>query len=123
MAFWPFKKRTPPPPPVEDRRVWNEDWRVGDTAECIVGPDAWGPDDPPWWRAKLGERYIVTGFSEGLSSGGTSRHYFLRLEGLPRGISCTSFRKVRPVSAEDSEIGQRILSAKPGADRVREGVE
>lgn len=35
---------------------------------------------------------------------------------------CTAFRKVRPVATEESEVVQRILSAKPGADRVREGV-
>lgn len=32
------------------------------------------------------------------------------------------FRKVRPVAAPHSEIVHRILNAKPGADRKREGV-
>lgn len=115
--MWPFRKK--PKPPI-DARVWNEDWKVGDVAECIVGPDFWGPDDAPWLRAELGGRYVVVGFSDGLSVGGSHRRFFLHLKGLPRGVDCTCFRKVRPVATEESEVVQRILNAKPGADRVRE---
>lgn len=119
--FWPFGRKKSPTEP-RDCRVWNEDWRIGDTAECIFAPDddRWADSVPPWNRPNLGEQFVVAGFVDDISNDGSSRHYFLKFDNWPVCISCTAFRKVRPVASEKSEIVERILTAKPGADRVRE---
>lgn len=124
--MWPFSRKpvTPPPPPPtpEDCRVWNEDWRIGDTAECIVDGinTCWHDDLPPWQRPALGAQFTVIGFKDGFGGWSGRRMYFLKLEGWPVAISCTAFRKVRPVATEQSEVVSRILNAKPGADNPRE---
>lgn len=115
MFGW-FRKK--PAPPIRDLRNWNEDWRVGDTAECVV--DRWHECVKPWERPARGQQFTVTGFSEGVNPDANARAYFLHLKGWPYGLTTTSFRKVRPVSAEQSEVVSRILNAKPGADNPRE---
>jgi hypothetical protein len=114
--MWPFKRK-PPPAPLRDCRDWNDDWKVGDTAEVI--PGEWCETVPPWERLPTGARYTVVGFCEAVDDG--ARYYFLRLAELELSYTTQCFRKVRPVAAEKSEIVERILKAKPGKDRVREG--
>lgn len=119
--MWPFKKKPQPKAPPRDERVWNEDWQVGDTAECCS--DVWSDLVKPWHRCKIGARFTVTGFAEGEADDGTLR-YFLHLKGWPVAVSTTAFRKVRPVAREESEVAKRILKApKVGPDRVREDAE
>ncbi len=116
--MWPFKKK---PAPIVDARDWNEDWSVGDTAECINDADNWHPDMPPWERLPKGNQYIVVGFAEGFGNQDASKRcYFLNLEGLALGYETTSFRKVRTVKqAEETSIGEKILKAKPAPDIKR----
>ncbi len=116
--MWPFSKKPAPKAPFRDYRIWNEDWKVGDTAECVT--DNWHDCIPPWHRPAIGARFTVVGFSEGANDIARVRAYFLKLEGWPFELSCTAFRKVRPVAVEQSEVVSAILNAKPGADRVRE---
>ncbi len=117
--MWPFRKKAAPPAPPVDRRIWNEDWRIGDVAECVS--DHWYESVKPWERPKVGDRLIVTGFSEGRDRHSGDLRYFLHFSEYRNGLSTPAFRKVRPVSTESSEIPTRILNAKPGADKVREG--
>lgn len=107
----------PPAPPIRDLRNWNEDWRIGDIAECVTSK--WHECVEPWNRPALGARFTVLGFKEGTGWGGRAKGYFLKLEGWPVSLSTCSFRKVRPVAAKESAVVERILTAKPGKDRVR----
>lgn len=124
MGFWKrlFGRDDPPQGP-KDFRVWNENWRVGDTAECIVGlpgyDEYWGAETPPWLRLEPGQRLTVSGFSEGQDRSGNLR-YFLKFSDWPCNLPTIAFRKVR--TAKQSEVVERILKAKPGQDRVREPV-
>ncbi len=120
MGFfrWLFGDEPSSPAGPIDRRDWNDDWQVGDTAECIAGFDDWHPDVKPWHRLAKGTRLIVSGFMERVASDNTLR-YFLQFEGLSSGWSTDAFRKVRPVASEKSEIVERILTAKPGKDKKR----
>lgn len=121
--MWPFRKKpeppAPPSPPI-DQRIWNEDWCVGDTAECVTHFESWNPSTLPWHRPALGQRLTVVGFMEGTCCGGKYQQYFLRLQGWPVPLSCVAFRKVRPVSIEQPNVVTRILNARPGPDKVKE---
>lgn len=119
MFGW-FRKKPETPPAPRDCRVWNEDWKVGDTAECVV--DNWHSDLPHWERPRIGQQFRVLGFKDSHAIYSGKRAYFLILEGWPVALETTAFRKVRPVATEESEVVSRILNAKPGADRTREGV-
>ena len=116
--MWPFRNKTAPP---RDARDWNDDWQIGDTAECIVdGVKAtWHPAVKPWERPAFRQHLIVVGFREAVGKDNTLR-YFLKLADWPTCLPTTGFRKVRSVAAEKSEVVERILKAKPGKDRVRE---
>ena len=97
-------RRTPSP---LDRRFMNEDWRVGDLAECIVGDwDPGSPHDP-----RLGERLRVSGLRDGVSATGYCRAYFLLFEGKPQNYSWINlgFRKLRPSIEPASEEFRREL--------------
>lgn len=89
--IWPFRKR---PPKVVDRRHMNEDWCVGDLAECIS--DDFHPADS--LDPKTGDVLRVTGVSDVLHRQNL-RFFALRFEGKPQEWSweCTAFRKLRPV--------------------------
>ena len=117
--MWPFRKNPKSTAPC-DMREWNEDWKAGDTAECIVDGITWrwAESVKPWERPAFGQRLTVTGFYEGPGKDGAI-YYFLKLEGWPRKLPTQGFRKVRPVASEKSEIVERILNAEPGADRKR----
>lgn len=119
--MWPFRKRKAPKQSVRDERNWNEDWQVGDIAECVVDFDAFHESVEPWHRPKLGQQFVVTGFSDATAAVGDVRAYFLKLEGWPVELETIAFRKLRSVTVENSEVVKRILNAKPGKDRVREG--
>lgn len=114
--FGLFKKKPAPP---ADRRVWNEDWQIGDTAECIRD-DWYNPPVPPWEQPRVGQHFIIAGFRESIGTRG-SLAYYLVFEGLPKewGWETSCFRKVRPEAKEESEIVERILKAKPGKDQPR----
>ena len=114
--MWPFRKKPEPKAPPHDKRNWNEDWKVGDTAECVVKD--WHESVQPWNRPNFGDRLVVIGFSEEIGSGG-SLSYFLRFAEFNFGAETIAFRKVRPVASEKSEVVERILNAKPGVDIVR----
>lgn len=121
--MWPFRKKaapSPAKPEPKDFRNWNEDWKVGDTAECIVDGvnRTWHERVPPWERPAFGARFTVVGFSEGPAIDGSIR-YWLKLEGWPCKVTTSSFRKVRPIATEQSEVVSRILNAKPGVDQPR----
>lgn len=116
--MWPFKRKPAPPP---DYRDWNEDWRIGDTAEVVI--TEWSDSVLPWERLPLGSRWTVTGFDDCLSTDRAARFYFLYIKGFKRGYNTQCFRKVRTVSADQSEIVQRILKAKPAPDKTRSPVD
>lgn len=97
-----------------DLRNWNEDWQIGDVAECIR--DDWHRDTPPWSRPRIGQRFIVVGFTDDFADYTGNRHYFLHFKDCKIAWSCTAFRKVYP----DSKIVEQIMSATPGRDIVRE---
>lgn len=120
MFGW-FRRKPEPPTPPRDERVWNEDWQVGDTAECIVDGirTSWRKDIPPWERPAFGQRLVVAGFKECPATDNSIR-YFLVFVDWPCPMCTEGFRKVRPVATEQSEFVQHILTAKPGIDRVRE---
>lgn len=117
--MWPFRKK---PEPTKDWRDWNEDWKVGDTAECIVDGSnvTWNDSVQPWHRPSFGQRLTVSGFIEGMATGAPVLSYFLKFSDWPVTIATAGFRKVRPVASEKSGIVERILNATPGQDRLVE---
>ena len=119
--MWPFRKKPEPPPAPRDRRVWNDDWKVGDTAECVI--TEWPDHVDPWKRMAHGAHFTVKSFSEGVGISQRAKYYFLHFEEIREGWSTQCFRKVRTVSAEQSEVVQQILTAKPGADNPRKRVK
>lgn len=117
MSGWFFWKRKPAQPskPI-DGRNWNEDWKIGDIAECVSS--AWHETVKPWERPNLGDKLIVTGFKEGVGTGVNRIAYFLLFAEYDHGLETLGFRKVLPISTvAESEIGQKILRAKPAPDR------
>lgn len=121
--MWPFKKK--PNPPL-DLRDWNDDWKVGDTAECIVDGITlnWSHTIPPWERPAFREQLIVKGFSERTCREGHKIAYFLHFQGKKFGMETRGFRKVRPIEKKaetNTSIKDKILKpTKVGPDRVRE---
>ena len=118
--MWPFRKK---PAPLADMRVWNEDWKIGDTAECIVGQEDWHSSIKPWNCPAKGAQLIVTRFHEGPNLENTATFYFLHFDGISCGLSTQCFRKVRPIFTKQSAVVEQILTAKPGADKVRKTVK
>lgn len=120
--MWPFRKKPEPKVPLKDIRVWNDDWKVGDTAECIVDRDGWADTWKPWHILEKGTRLTVTGFSEEKCTGNYVA-YALHFAETKVLYPTQGFRKVRPVATEESEVVKFILNAKPGADQKRERVQ
>jgi hypothetical protein len=114
-----FGRRETPKP--TDKRDWNDDWRVGDTAECIVDGvrASWHEAVKPWERPAFRQQLRVIGFKEGLGVDHSLR-YFLVFADWPIALPTSAFRKVRPQAKAQSEIVERILSAQPGVDVTRE---
>lgn len=121
---WKFWKKEPPKPVAsgpKDMRVWNDNYKLGDTVECVASSEDWHRDSPPWYIPEKGQRFIVTGFKQGLGMHGKGLYWFLYLSDWPISLPTQAFRKVRPVSeASETEIGAKILNAKGAPDRVRE---
>lgn len=122
--MWPFtrKKRADAPDavPPKDQRVWNEDWRVGDVAQCVNRSGNWsGRGVGPTY----GERLVVTGVCEGVFPG-NFLGYRLEFAEFPGCVFvCTEFRKVRPQASEIVSAAARILRVpahKLGKDKLRE---
>lgn len=98
-----------------DLRGWNEDWRVGDLAQCVV-KGGWAeplPDDP-----KFGDILRVNHMIEGVDLTGTSVVSALGFEGKPGRTfwACRAFRKLRPMidPAEDEFIADLTTRLKQG---------
>ena len=121
--FTPVPRGPAPPLPVRDGRVWNEDWKVGDTAECILPPDSgsWHDCVPPWSRPTLHQRFTVTGFTDYTHPDANIRAYMLHFKEWPTPLSCNAFRKVRTVetdvSASESVLNK--ITATPGKEVER----
>ena len=121
MMNWKFWKRKPQQPekPI-DLRIWNEDWQIGDIAECIEEFDNWHDCMKPWDRPKKGQRLTVSNLSEDLGFQEKEIYYYLTFADWHLSLPTQCFRKVRPVgNAEESEICQKILNVKSGPDKVR----
>lgn len=113
--FWPFRRKPKINPPA-DQRVWNEDWRAGDLAECLHG--VWlftTPYDP-----KAGDVLRVAGAVEGVSIDGAVLVYALSFEDKPAGHAWATqgFRKLRPsLEAADerfvAELRERLREVQP----------
>ena len=90
--IWPFRKRKPA---IVDRRFMNEDWCVGDLAECIsegfASPDCHDP--------KRGDVLRVTVVGEHVATDAPVLITALGFEGKPRSYrwEAKAFRKLRPV--------------------------
>lgn len=115
--IWPFKKT----PKIGDWRVWNDDWSVGDVAESVTEQGDWMA---PWSAPQKGQRLHVTAVYEsvGLNKHGErAKGYFLRFAGYKCGYNTSGFRKVKPLKkAEETEVGAKILKAKPAPDINRD---
>ena len=103
--MWPFTRKPTPPAPI-DRRDWNEDWKVGDTAECVVERDQWHKETKPWEIPGNGDKLVVKGFAQECDLDG-ALNYFLLFDEYPNGLTTYSFRKIP------------ALTAKPGQDNPR----
>lgn len=125
MFDWLFGRKSQPEPP-RDLRDWNEDWKVGDIAECIIDGVriGWHPSIKPWNRLAYRSRWEVVGFGEGLGVDGAV-YYFLYLKDAPNtgGYPTNGFRKVRPIARREESVVERILNAPAGPDVVREPVD
>lgn len=101
---WKFWKK-----PIKDRRVWNDDWQVGDIAEALLPQDSWDFKDP-WECPAKGARLTVIGLSEGVCEPSNARAYFLRFAEIDSEWATQGFRKVRPIAKKQSAIAEKILS-------------
>jgi hypothetical protein len=112
--MWPFTRKPKPlnPGPI------NEDWRVGDLAECLF--------EGAWFGGNSGN--IASGLDKGdvskvlaIGIGRTKLggdRYFLTLGGFRGEFDASCFRKVPPLNSEaDAEFTAKIKALKP--KRVR----
>lgn len=104
---------------ASDQRGWNDDWQVGDLAECIAA--SWAPSrvDGP----KAGDRLRVSALIEGMCNDGVLRSC-LGFEGKPprAAWACQGFRKIRPrIAPADAsftaELRQRLKAGDPATAR------
>ena len=92
--MWPFSKKTPQP-----RNPINEDWAIGDLAECLAEGD-WEPDPE---GPENGDVLKVIGIDTGPV--GLKNEIAWRLQFAPwKGVAFASehFRKVPPLSEQES---------------------
>lgn len=86
--------RKPKPSRINDERVWNANWEVGDLAECIF-------DFPPCWsfNPKKGDVLRVSYIRDDIATDGMTRAYFLHFYGKPAhcGWATIAFRKLKTV--------------------------
>jgi hypothetical protein len=107
--IWPFSRKPKPPNPGPI----NEDWAVGDLAECMVpvGPNGLG------WPCKIGpgkgDVLKVQRVASGHCSDG-SYGWGLWFGQYPRGYGADAFRKVPPLNSKASaEFTAQIKAIKP----------
>ena len=94
---WPFRRRPRVRPPI------NEDWRTGDTAECIGGDWRAGPPRRPG----RGDRAIVLSVRPGHADG-RELGWALELLGYAGLWDARGFRKVIPPRLrEERKAGRR----------------
>jgi hypothetical protein len=122
VKFWPFNSRQAPVSPAgekpRDERGWNEDWQVGDLAECVA-------DDLAiqlCYNPKKGDVLTVSQLTEGPNVSGLSLTSALCFEGRPQRYSwhCLHFRKHRGVAAQ---IQRAAVRGTRGRKPVREGAD
>lgn len=102
---WP-----PSAPPPQDKRGWNEDWQVGDLAECVLPVDQVWPDDFAE-NPKRGDVLRVNALVEGLDTLGEALVSGLGFEGKPARHfwAASAFRKLRPaIEAADTEFTAQL---------------
>lgn len=111
--MWPFTRKPKPlnPGPI------NEDWRVGDLAECML-PIGWGwamdADGPD-----RGDVCRVVHVYPGITTGSGEHAWFLLLKGFHDGFATNSFRKVPPLNSEASaEFTASIRACRPTPAKV-----
>ena len=105
-------------PKSRDERGWNEDWQVGDIAECVA-------DDWVRWQEfnpKKGDILTVSRLYEGPSINGNVICSYLLFEGKPNdaGWHCIYFRKHRGVAEAIKQAASRGARVRMPE---REGVE
>lgn len=102
-------RRKPKMPPIIDRRHMNEDWLVGDLAECTADPD---PFDRLTVSPNVGDRLRVAGVAtDQTDMEGRTRLHALMFEGKPKdnGWATQCFRKLRPeIKAADTEFSAEL---------------
>lgn len=104
--IWPFKKRpTSPPqklPPI------NEDWAVGDEAECVKGCSWFGGKEGP----DTGDIFTVRKVMAGKCAQTGKPDWGLAFKPWPHAYGAFCFRKVRPV-AVTAEWIERVMRGEP----------
>lgn len=103
----------PTPPPPVDRRAWNEDWRAGDLAECLV--PYWTPFVPDG-APKMNEIRRVRFTREGPTIDNKFLVIGLVFDGSDYGYCCTCFRKLRQTiepAEEEFTTYIRTLTGEP----------
>jgi hypothetical protein len=110
---WFRRKPAPPAKPIRDLRNMNEDWAVGDLAQCIDGN--W--PDTSQANPKVGDVLRVAEVIDGTTRPANYRAYGLGFSGKPSNIywECTAFRKLRPATTEFSEQMKALRPIKPKA--------
>lgn len=121
--MWPFRRKpkpadpapVSPPHPIADRRFMNEDWKVGDIAECMT--DDWPRNGKP--HPRKGDRLRVTRIIENVGTLGYLC-YGLCFEEKAAHLSweCVCFRKLRltiePATDEfTAELRDRLKIGEP----------
>lgn len=101
--IWPFKRKAKPP---RDERGWNEDWQIGDMAECVLAD--WLSDIPQ--NPAIGEVRTVAALFEGQAAERPVIVSALAFEGFGALTwHCAAFRKHKPLAADI------VAAAKRGA--------
>lgn len=108
--MWPFTRK---PKPIDPGRI-NEDWRVGDLAECL-NDKGWSDsdtDEPDQTGPELGDVHKVIGISDRIAKCGG---WYLDLKGFPgEWFVATSFRKVPLLNtAATAEFTAQIKAIRP----------
>lgn len=104
--MWPFTRKPKPlnPGPI------NEDWRVGDLAECVLPRGHVWPKEGP----DNGDVTKVTDVVAGLGKQTGKPGWFLGLSGFHNNYEATGFRKVPPLnSAATAEFSESIKALRP----------
>lgn len=93
MGLWSrFKGVFRSAPPAREWPPINEDWAVGDLAECIV-PGKWACDEP---GPDVGDVHRVLAVIKGTAFGTNEPGWGLKLSGYQGYFAATCFRKVLP---------------------------